>query len=171
MVGRLVEEQKIRLHHEQPREMRAHDPAAAQCAGRPRKIALAKSEPGENPFRFRLDFPIVLFLQRGVRFAAGQLEDGLLARRRGLLREIAEGGIFLQRDLPQIRRSLIQYERKKRRLPGPVRPDQPDSIAAVHLQRYILKENAPGERFGNLRNSQHRGKARTFGSPAATLKP
>ena len=34
VIGRLVEHEQIGLHHEQPREMRAHDPAAAHRLAR-----------------------------------------------------------------------------------------------------------------------------------------
>ena len=106
MVGRLVEQQEIGLHHEEPREMRAHDPAAAQGARRPREITLAKSEPGEDAFRFRLDLPVVLIFQCLVRLAAGELEDRFFAGRRGLLREVAERDIFLERDFARVGRCI-----------------------------------------------------------------
>ena len=86
--------------------MRAHDPAAAQGARRPLEIALAKSEAGQDAFRFRLDLPIVLIFQRLVRLAAGQLEDRFFAGRRGLLREVAERDIFLERDFARIGRCI-----------------------------------------------------------------
>ncbi len=54
--------------------MRAHDPAPAQRLRRPREIALAKSEPGENAFCLWLDLPVVLVFELLVRFAAGQLK-------------------------------------------------------------------------------------------------
>src|SRR5207248_1780445 len=50
MVRRFVEKKKIRFHHQQPREMRAHDPAAAQSARRAIEISFAKSEPSQDPF-------------------------------------------------------------------------------------------------------------------------
>ena len=50
MVRRLVEHQQVRLLHQQPRQMRAHDPAAAHLGG-PIEIFFAKAEPGENLFR------------------------------------------------------------------------------------------------------------------------
>ena len=49
--------------HEQPREMRAHDPAAAQGAGRPREIAFAKSQAGQDPLRLRLELPPAVLVE------------------------------------------------------------------------------------------------------------
>ena len=137
--------------------MRAHDPAAAQGARRPREITLAKSEPGEDAFRFRLDFPVVLIFQRLVRLAAGAARGPILRRRRGLLREVAERDILLDRDFARVGRCVIENEREERRFAGAVRADKADAIAAVHLERDILEEDAPGERFADLRNGEHRG--------------
>ena len=145
-------------------------PPLSALAGRAKSLS-RKASPARMRFAFGSISQSCSSSSAGVRFAAGQFEDRLLARRRGLLREITERGILLERDLPHIRRSLIENERKERRFPGAVRPDQPDPIATIHLERDVLEEDAPGERFGNLRNSQHRGKARTFGSPAESLKP
>ena len=135
--------------------MRAHDPAAAQGARRPREIALAKSEPGEDAFRFRLDLPVVLIFQCLVRLAAGELEDRFFAGGRGLLREVAERDTFLERDFARVGRCFIENEREERRFAGAVRADKADAIAAVHLERDILEEDAPGERFADLRNGEH----------------
>ena len=63
MVRRFVEEKEVRLHHEQPREMRAHDPAAAQRARRAIEISFAKSESGQNAFRFRLKLPAAVLIE------------------------------------------------------------------------------------------------------------
>ena len=51
-----------------------------------------------------LDFPIVLIFQMClVRLAAGELEDRFFAGRRRLLRQVAEGGVLLERDFPRSR--------------------------------------------------------------------
>ena len=63
MVRRFVEQKEIGLHHEQPREMSAHDPAAAQGARRAIEIGFAKSESGEDPFRFWLEFPAAVLVK------------------------------------------------------------------------------------------------------------
>ncbi len=48
MVRRLVEQEQIRLLHEQPGQMRAHDPAAAHLPRRPVEILFAKAQPGKD---------------------------------------------------------------------------------------------------------------------------
>jgi hypothetical protein len=40
-------------------------------------------------------------------------------------------------------------------LPAPFGPTRPMRIAAIHLERDILEEDAPGERFTDLRNGEH----------------
>src|SRR5215475_3697869 len=150
MVGWLVEKEQVRLHDEESREMRAHDPAAAQDARRSIEIALAKGKTGKDAFGFGLDLPIMSIFQRPERLAACQLEHRFFPRHRGFLREVAECDIFLERDFAGIGRRLIENEREKRRLAGAVWPDQANAIATVHLQRDIIEENAPGERFADL---------------------
>jgi len=43
---------RVGLHHEQPREMSAHDPAALKARAGAVEISWAKSESGEDPFCF-----------------------------------------------------------------------------------------------------------------------
>ena len=52
MVRRFVEQKQIRLLHEQPRQMRAHDPAAAQFARRRSKSFSRKPRPDKICFAF-----------------------------------------------------------------------------------------------------------------------
>jgi hypothetical protein len=54
-----------------------------------------------------------------------------------------------------IERCFGQNEREERRFARVVRADESDAIAA-HLERDILEENAPGERFADLRDGEHR---------------
>ena len=114
MVRRLVEQEQIGLEHEQAREMRAHNPAATECARRPVEIRFAKREPGQNLLRLRLDLPIVLRFQFRVGFAAGEFEHRLPARGCGFLREIPERDVFLQRHFSRVRRSLAEQKGEKR---------------------------------------------------------
>ena len=63
MVRRFVEQEKIGLHHQKPRQMRAHDPAAAHGARRAIEIALAKCEAGQNALCLRLELPAAVFVE------------------------------------------------------------------------------------------------------------
>ena len=97
----------------------------------------------------------------------GQLEHGLIAGRRGFLREKSDRRALLDRDRAGIRRSLAEDEREERRFARAIRADQADAIAAIHLERHILEEDAPGERFGDLGNGEHGAGAHSPGSGAA----
>jgi len=48
VVGRLVQQQQIRLLRQQPRQVRPHHPAAAHLARRAVEVRLAKTQPGED---------------------------------------------------------------------------------------------------------------------------
>ena len=48
VVGRLVQQQQVRLLRQQPRQVRAHHPAAAHLARGPVEILLAEAQPGED---------------------------------------------------------------------------------------------------------------------------
>src|SRR5204862_6701142 len=63
MIRRFVEQKQIGFHHKQPREMSAHDPAATQSARRAIKIGLAKREPGQDSFCFRLELPAAVLIK------------------------------------------------------------------------------------------------------------
>ena len=100
MVGRLIEQEQIGLHHEESGEIRAHDPTAAQGICRTIEIIFAKGETGEDALGFGFDFPIVLILQCLVRLAAGELENRFFTGHRSLLRQVAENGALFERDFP-----------------------------------------------------------------------
>ena len=67
MVGRFVEHQQVRLLHEQPRQVRAHHPAAAHFARRAVKILFAKAEAGQNLLRLRFQLIAAQFMKAVVR--------------------------------------------------------------------------------------------------------
>src|SRR4051812_10530919 len=126
--------------------MRAHDPATAQGAGRPIEVRLSKGEAVHDAFRFRFNVPIVVL----VVIAAGQLEHGLITDRRIFLRQEANAGRLLERNLAVIRRRLAEDEREERRLARAVRTDEAHAIATIYLKRRIFKKRATAERFCDL---------------------
>jgi len=174
MVRRLVEQQQIGLLREQPREVRAHDPAAAQRRRRAVHILLAERQPRENPLRLRRDrVPVILRkiadrlvvfvalrIARGLaaahrltrldelrRHARREIDHRLAAHRRALLRQKAERDPALHRDAPLVRRILAEDDREQRGLPRTIRADEPDAIATVHLQRGTFEKHAAREGF------------------------
>src|SRR4051794_11574277 len=63
MIGRLIEEEKIRFHDKKPCQMRPHDPAAAERASWTIKIRFAKGETSQDALRLRLKFPATVFVE------------------------------------------------------------------------------------------------------------
>ena len=57
VIGRLVKQQQVRLHHQEPRQMRPHNPPPTHRPGLPIKVRLTKCQPLENLFGFRLQLP------------------------------------------------------------------------------------------------------------------
>ena len=57
--------------------MRAHDPAAAQGARRAIEIGFAKSESGEDPFRFWFELPAAVLVKNMERIVIGRVVTGL----------------------------------------------------------------------------------------------
>ena len=102
MIGRLVEQQQVRLLHKQPRQIRAHHPAAAHRLQRPVEIAFAKRQPVQNALRFGFELLAEKFsgFRRDRR---RQLQHRLRADRRRFLREMADRGFPLDRHLARVR--------------------------------------------------------------------
>ncbi len=63
MVGRLVEQEKVGLHYQKPRQMRTHDPATAHSLRWPIEIAFAKCESGEYSLRLRFELPAAVLVE------------------------------------------------------------------------------------------------------------
>src|ERR1043166_182013 len=82
MVGGFVEQQEVRLLREQPREVRAHDPAAAHLARGPVEILFAKAEPGENLLRLGFEPVTAQFVEAIVNVVVNVLRmqrfDGMI---------------------------------------------------------------------------------------------
>src|SRR5258708_32206789 len=88
MVGWFVEKKKVGLHHQKPRQMRAHDPAAAERARRSIEICLAKSKSCENAFRLWFKLPAAVLVENMERIIIGTvicLACHAVARRRLVL--------------------------------------------------------------------------------------
>ena len=178
MVRGFVEQEQLRLLHQQAREMGAHHPAAAKRLRRPIEIRFAKGEARENALGFGLELPAAMFVKSMQRFVvfrrifrrrlqdslrlrqfrrngAGQLEHRFIAGRRMFLREISNGGRFFQRYFAFVRRSLAENEAEKRRFAGAVRSHQAHAIATIDLERRLFKKRAAAKGFCNLGNREH----------------
>ena len=140
MVGRLVEQEKVGLHYQKPRQVRTHDPATAHGVRCPIEIAFAKSESGEYSLRLRFKLPAAVLVENVQRAMIGsvvrgtsqlvlfndllrfgelrrcrqcQLENGFILRRRRFLWKEPNRRAFLDSNLTGIGRCLTQDQRKQ----------------------------------------------------------
>ncbi len=153
VVRRLVQQQQVRLLHQQARQVRAHHPAAAQRARAAVEVALAEGQPAQDALRQRLRLPAVVL----VAMARRQLQHRHIIHRRALLRQEAKVQPLLHRHQPLVRRALLQQQGEKRGLPRPVRPDQPDLVPAVDVKRHAAEQSAARVGLGDIRDRKHGG--------------
>ena len=75
MVGRFVEQQQVRLLHEQPRQVRAHDPAAAHFARLAGRNPFRESQAGQNLLRLGFELIAAEFVETVVHVVVDFLAD------------------------------------------------------------------------------------------------
>ena len=175
VVGRFVENEEVGFLGEQAGEVRAHDPAAAEFGGAAVEVAVAEAEAVEHLLGLGLDGGAVEFIEAGAGFVGfggvlivgggeeahfahdadefgahrgGQLDDGFVADGGAFLREVADGGATLEVDGPVVGGFIAENQAQQRGLARAIRADQPDAIAAIHLQRHVLEKDAPAVRLG-----------------------
>ena len=68
MVGRFVEQEQVGLLHEQPRQVRAHDPAAAHLFQLPIEIAVAERQPAQDRLGLRFELITAEFIEPRLHF-------------------------------------------------------------------------------------------------------
>ena len=173
VVGRLVEHQQIRLLGEQPREVGAHDPAAAERARGFFKIRLLERQSLQDALGLWFKGMSGVFVL-GVR--GGQGKDGFVARRGALLRQEAQRGAPVQDDTAFVRRVFLEDEREQRRFPRAVGTDQADALAPVDLQGGVAEESASRVGFGEIGKCEHGSRKRRVlyrrnGGSAKTQEP
>jgi hypothetical protein len=144
VVRGFVEQQQIRLLYEQSRQVRTHDPATAEFAQRPVKIALAKSKARKNALRHSLRAAI------GVR-PGGEFHHRVRAHRCCFLREKTNPRPALSHHIPVIRFVVSEQKPEERGFASSVGPDKTDPVTGIHLQGGVLKKNSPAIGFGYLR--------------------
>ena len=76
VIGRLVQHEEIRFHHQKPRQMGAHDPSPAQVFCRPVKLVDVVTEPHEHFFGFCIHLRIAERLVLGMRLQIFRPVDG-----------------------------------------------------------------------------------------------
>ena len=158
VVRRFVEQQQVRLHDQQPREVRAHHPAAGERVGRPVEVAFAERQTAQDRFGLRFELPVGFVV--GARHRPGrQLQHSFVAHRGAFLRQKPNASPLFPADAPLVRRVLAKDDRKERGFARAVRPDQGEAVAPVDLQGDVLEQRAAGIGLGNVGNGQHERRA------------
>jgi len=183
MVGRLVEHEEIGLHHEQARQMRAHDPAAAHGLGGAIEIGFAKSQAAEDALRLRLVLVttelrvpaerVVIFLRVSLSRAgafgedahelavllgdgAGEFQHRFVAAGRRFLRQIPDGSVLIDDDGPGVGLAGAQDNGEESRFARAVRADQRDPLPEIDTQGNVFKERARAVAFADFGQGKHK---------------
>ena len=182
VIGRLVQQEEVGLHDQQPRKVRAHDPAAAHLARGPVEVALLEAEAVEHFLGLRFDLGIAEGVEFRVRLevlgnvdgagllefaqpgfepgdfadaSGGDLEDGLAAGGLALLGQVADHGPLVALDRAGVGLIVTEDDGEEGRLPRAIRPDQRDALAVVHLHRGVLEERAAADGFPEVSDGEH----------------
>ena len=95
----------------------------------------------------RFQFVQTLFQPRQfVHPARGHIEDGFVAVRLGLLRQMPDHRPLVARHRAGIRLQLLQDDRKQRGLASAVGPDQRHAVAIIHREGHVIKQHASAKR-------------------------
>ena len=160
MVGRFVKHQEVGLLHQQPGQMRTHDPTAGQRASGTIVIGIPERQSLQNPLGLGHEGTVEATKLIAVQMAGRQFENAFLAHGSALLRQKADGRAALAGDSPRSGFLLTQDELEQRGFPGAVRTHQAQPVGPIDGQRDVLKEGSPAIRFSDFRESKHRRSAR-----------
>ena len=116
VVGRLVEQQDVRVGQKQMRQRHAHSIATGQFLDRTTEIDLRKSQPHQDAFRFMF----------GIQIAMGGVQHGLARNSFEFLREVADAETRTLADGSLVRRFLPKDHPEERGLAGAVGSHQAD---------------------------------------------
>ena len=137
MVRRLVEQEQIRFLRQQPREMRAHHPAAGKLARRTVVIRQLEAEAVENLLGLGDELPVVLVFVRH-----GDVEDAFVAGGFAFLRQIAGARAADERHVARVRLLLAEDDFEQSVFARAVRPDDGNAVARHDVQRNVVKQFA-----------------------------
>ena len=135
MVGRLVEQQNVRVR----RQGAGQRGAAGFAAGQMRRVF----EAGEAQLLDQVagDIVVILGKETALDIAQGRVVAGKIR----LLRQIAHHRARLHEDAARIRLNQFRRYLQKRRFAGAVAPDQRDALAGRHRQVGARQERGAAE--------------------------
>ena len=152
VVRRFVQHQEVGLLNEQTGEVGAHHPAAGEFAGGPVKVRFLEREALEDALGLRHGLSVHVAVRLG---AGGDLEDGFLAGRSGLLRQEPDGRSPLPGHEAFIGRFLIEEDLEEGGLARTVWTHEAQTIVAVDGEADALEEVASAIALGDFGESKH----------------
>ena len=176
VVGRLVEQQQVRLGKEHRGERHAHAPAAGIFGKRPALRRLVEAQPFEDSRRPRrrrmgvdvdeasLDFGDALRVNRDFRFGVQRLAfnvgrehevDEAFRPSRRLLLDAADARALGRKDRAALRRKFAANEAEERGLAGAVAPDEPDPRARGQRRAGAVDQQTFAEPIGKAVDVEH----------------
>ena len=176
VVGRLVEQQKVRLGEQDGRERDAHAPAAGEGRAGPRLRRRVEAQTVKDGRRARLgrmgvdvgearvDVGDASGVARGFRLREERralrvgVEHGVEQRALGagrFLRHLPDARAALQFDRAGFRLKVARQKAEQRRLSRAVAPDQPAARPRGHEQRRAFQQRPPGQPVGEVGNGEH----------------
>ncbi len=174
MVGRLVQQQQVRVAEQHGRQRHAHAPAAGEAVHRPRLGVRVEAQAGQDgggagrggvgvdgaePFpdgghAVRGNVPtlgLFGFGQQGEAFLVAfqhGLQQGLRAGGGGLL-HLRHAGAAGELDVAAIHRQVARYRLQERGFAGAVAADQADAAAGIHGEVGAFEEGAAAHAQGD----------------------
>ena len=176
IVGRLVEQQDVRLGEKHRGERHAHPPATGKFAERPRLRGFIEPEPFEDSSRprrgvmrfdideARVDLGDALRIARDFRFrhqrlaldVGGEHEvDKAFGAGRSLLVDAADARALRDHDRAGLGRELATKNAEERGLTGAVAPDEPDMRARRQRGGRVVDQETLAEAIGEGADVQH----------------
>jgi hypothetical protein len=152
MIGRLIEQQQLRLGRKLPQDRQSLGPAARQCFNIGRRIG--KARPIEHHRRPQVPLMRVEMRVHRIR----ERVQGRVARFQVIfLRHVTDAQLPPRRQLALVRLFQSGKDPQQRRLARAVRADQPDALAFGDAQRYSREQQPRAVPFGEISaGEQHR---------------
>src|SRR3954471_17941301 len=79
-----------------------------------------------------------------------KFQHGFVPGGGGFLRKKSDGSVLLNRHRSLIGRNITEQKSKQRRFASAIGANQSEPVAAIDLERYVIEERPPRERFRKL---------------------
>ena len=154
VIGRLVQQQQIRLADERARQQHAALPPARQRVDNRRR---RQRQPRHHHVRLVMTLPLVVRVERP-QAVADHRGHRAIRRQRHVLLQPRHANARLPQDEARVRLQVAAQDLQQRGLAGAVAADDGDALAGVNLEGDLVDERQMAEGDGNTveRDERHR---------------